>query len=246
MPVEQRDNPEYDSPWPGRVALFSVLWVALVVTLLWVLPSVKPRCIWSSTVDSVAQPRPAEFLYVMFPLSDDVPLWDSPGGKRVGTLKRAVACEQAELTGGGWVHVNDVQTTSWVRLTDLRFLPPHGNEAVLFEALLAVFRARDPKESRSGSFTLATVAEPPAGSKHTVATIRLQREDNWEEYQYTVTADTTEPLAIYRQYGPAASFRRTLRWVIAFSIATPLACVPMLIGLVRNRMGAKAPRSGSE
>lgn len=68
---------------------------------------------------------PPGFRYLMFPVDGGVAMFGSKGGEEIGTLDRAMANRHAEL-GGEWTRLMRLGPGAWVRMSDLRFLPPAG------------------------------------------------------------------------------------------------------------------------
>lgn len=146
---------------------------------------------------------PENFQYVMFPTHEDVRRHDAPDGARIGTLDRAVVNSQAEIEAGGWVRVLGAESDSWVKLSELAYLPPSGANVDYFAAYAKVYREQI--ERGSGRATLEITGQ---AERNAIITLRLAQEqdDDAQKYVYEVSQGRATPIKMYTIDGIAIGF----------------------------------------
>ncbi len=222
------------------------------------LPGPKPQRIWSASDGS---PVPIDFLFLMFPVDDNVPLYDAPGGKQVAVLQRALGNIYGEVRDAKWVQVPPSEPggkATSVRVSDLRYLSPAvaGTMPPLKEGaprppnyvgnFAAAYRARKPEETRGATYAIHTtmpenVRKEAAGrTGGRFATLRLQEGGNRREFHAMVTADNAIPLAIDQLYEGSKFTASITRWLIAGSVALVVAFAVWL-GVIALWQGRGTP-----
>lgn len=258
----------------GRLPVGAGSWLGWVVPLFiaagafWgtytvtkkLLPGPKPERTWSVLS---GKPAPIDFLFLMFPANDSVPLYDAPNGKQVGVLQRALGNIAGEVNGTTWVQVppNEPggQTLS-VRTIDLRYVSPavagtmapfspDGPRPPNYVAnFAAAYRARKPDEGRSATYMLHT-GVPDHLLKETVdrgggrvAAFQLREGGNRRDYYALVTADKAVPLAIDQLYEGSRFTSSIIRWLIS-GVASLIVAFAVWLGVValwQNRLSRRS------
>lgn len=167
------------------------------------------------------QAHPGDFVYIMYPATDTVPLFDIPRGRETAILSRAVANTHRELAHNGDVGWIEVQTNAqplWVRLTDLRLQPPPNTKADYFAAYADRYAKLDPQ-----GFAFATIkTSTTSDGTQTVTLKRCPDDDHVEKYIYQIKGTAPQPLRMYMYFGPGqalASFPLLAGVCIAATLA---------------------------
>jgi hypothetical protein len=237
-----------------------VWWGAFQLSRRW-LPGVRSQRVWS-VADGT--PAPTDFLFLMFPKDDNVPVYESRGGKQVGTLKRALGNDVGELSDQ-WVGGPALGTgpeeqgakRGYVRTEDLRYLStfvlgtaPPGQPAdkrINYVGEFAkAYMNRHKGESPEVKFMLYT--ERPPGldreaqavgedAKGRYVSLMLKVDGNRREFFARVTGDKAVPLALDRLSEASKSASVVTRNMVAACIATTIAAlaVVMAAGVLRHR-----------
>ncbi len=148
----------------------------------------KPGPAWTAASGG---PVPARFEYAMFPVNATVARYNAPDGAPVGVLDRAVVNSQHEIDAGGWIRVLSPAGDTWVRLSDLAYLPPTGATVDYFAAFGAVYRAEMGDEYGRASLKLENTSPGT-----TTVTLHLGQDDHAQTYVY----DVSKGLAIPKEY----------------------------------------------
>lgn len=180
-----------------RVGLVACLLLGALVVFRVVYAMVPPSKPVPSWVSTSGLPPPLDFLYVMFPSDDAVPLFSGPDGEQAGVLERAVTNTQQEISGGRWVAVQDPNGQHWVQLSRLEYLPPPGANRDYVAAFVAAYKARAPGEQRD-----AKVEFHPVGKGVTNVRLHLRQEDHWQDYIYDVSSGRATPREMNLVFGP--------------------------------------------
>jgi len=151
--------------------------------------------------------------------------YDAPDGQQVEMLTRALVNSQKEVDAGGWVEARDPGKVTWVRLSELRFVPP-PNAGVYFDRFVAVYRERNPPYYQN-----ATCSFEAAAPGETRATLRMQNDRRTTEYSYLISASGVRPLSMTLFDSIAGALEWFGSIVIATAVATA-ATVSLFIGVV--------------
>lgn len=192
-------------------AVFAIVSISLSVLIVFaIVPEREPVPAWEASSGS---PTPRDFLYVMFPVDDSVPLCDSASGNPVGTLSRAVTNSREELDAGGWVSINEPNGPLWVELSKLEF--SSSKSAVYFAAFEANYASRSPVPFRHASLDFRH--DSPG---LTIATLELRPDDDHvERYVYDIGPSGVTPQAMYRIFGPGEALKNLGRVLTATVVA---------------------------
>lgn len=258
--------------WGWRRALGVVLvlavWGGVFFFVQRVVPGAKAERTWSAASGS---PVPSDFVFLMFPVDENVPTYDSAGGKKVGLLERAMGNDYGELRNSQWVQVPPSDAAgkrTYVRVEDLRYLsaaaagtavaPPEGTPSKRINyvaAFAAAYRARSQGELRTATFMIYTSRPEALGREAEIGdraegryvSLALKEGPNQRQFFAKVTAEKAVPLAIDRLSEGSRIQRAVLRWIIAGCVATVAAVLAaVLIEALRRRgqgvEGLAAPR----
>lgn len=267
VPLLEAEAPQRTGRVVGRWVLISLLglavWAGVFNLVLFVLPGAKPERVWSAAGGT---PPPSDFLYLMFPVDDNVALFDSPGGKKVGLLRRALGNDFGEMTSRQWISVPPDEAgakTMYVRAEDLRYLsaavagtaPPVSeqplNERVNYVAAFAAsYRSRAPGERRQVRYMAYSACpaelarEGTIGGEGRYVSLDLKSGKNRRQFFARVTADKATPLAIDRIAEGSTQFYTVARWVLAGCVATVASGLTVVAsgGLRRRPDGGKIDR----
>ena len=234
--------------WCVGVLVAALVWGGVFQLTRFLLPSVKAQRTWSAADNT---PIPGDFLFLMFPVDDSVPLYDSPGGKKVGVLKRALGNDYGELHDSQWIQVPaDVkgEKSTYARLSDLRYLSsvvagtapplPEGvspaSRVNYVGAFAKVYMARGPGENREVKYMVhqsrpeGLDREADIGGEGRYVTFSLKANQNRRQFYAKVTADKAIPLAIDRLSEGSRLYSATMRTIVAASTATLIAGLAMV------------------
>lgn len=206
--------------------------------VLVLVPGARPERVWSAADGT---PPPSEFLFVMFPMDDNVALYDAPGGKKVGLLRRALGNDIGELASSQWIAVppgGPGQERSFVRAEDLRYLSaavagtappvaelPLEQRVNYVAALAAAYRSRAPHERRQVTYMVhlscpASLARECAVSgEGRYVSLDLKSGKNRRQFFARVTPEKAVPLAIDRIAEGSMVFYAVVRWIVAGCLA---------------------------
>ncbi|HYD00914.1 MAG TPA: hypothetical protein VEB22_06775 [Phycisphaerales bacterium] len=247
---------ESHSPRRGAVLRWVVLgligmtaWWGTYRVALRLLPGASLQRTWSAADGT---PVPNDFLFLMFPVDDAVPLYDSPGGKRVGVLRRALGNDHQEITESQWIQVpadKRGDPPAFVRLSDLRYLSanvlgtaPPLNEVPIDQrvnyvgAFAKAYMSRAPGEGREVQF-IAHQSRPPGldreagvglaevGENGRYVTLTLKANKNRRVFNARVSGDKAVPLAIDRLSEGSRAYTAVMRSILA-------ACAAIAVGFV--------------
>lgn len=248
------------SLWVVPFLVAAVAGAGVFLIALRMLPGPSMERTWSAADGT---PVPGDFLFLMFPANDHVPIYDSAGGKQVGVLERALGNQYNEIQGSRWVQVpagagNEKATN--VRISDLRYLsaatagtleagsprPPN-----YVAAFAAAYRAKEPGESRT--VTYAAHRQLPENVKEEVGdrkdglcvTLSFKANGNRRDYHALVTAETAVPLAIDRLYEGSKFSSSMTKWIIAGGAGLIGAVLAWLLAAIFQQRRAWGP-SGTE
>lgn len=223
-------QPRRSGPW-RRIAVGTAILVvgpivvfiaAMFVTTMFI--EAEPA--WTA---ASGQPVPADFLYAMFPMNATVTMYDTPDGVPVGVLARAVVNSQEEIDAGGWIRVLNPAGDTWVRLSELAYLPPPGANVDYFAAFAAGYSARIGDE-----FGRASVKLENANAGTTSVTLRLGRDDYAQRYEYEVANGLAVPKKYVRS-GIGDALRAAGISLSAMVLYEVLAIGAIVARMVRRR-----------
>jgi hypothetical protein len=226
-------RPFLPSGWVARGSVLFAIWLGTLVIAWWFLPGADPECIW---ISSSGHPTPSDFRYAMFPATNDVPIFDRPDGKEVGTLTRAMVNVESEVRAGGWVEVIDPAGSNWVRFEDLRYRAAPGSTTGYFDAFEKAYQARDPADFRTASLRFKEGRGGP-----TRLTLHLGQDDAWQEYVYQLSGEIATPLVAYIMHGPSAGIIETSRIMGAMVVAAVAVGGWVVIGEAWRRRARRKP-----
>lgn len=244
-----------------RLALVLLLaiaagWGAFKLVLILV-PGAKPERIWSA---ADGKPAPSDFVLLMFPVDDNVALYDSPGGKKVGLLRRAVGNDLGELASSQWIAVPPSQAgekRTYVRADDLRYLSaavagtaPPVTELPLDKrpnyvgAFAQAYRLRAPDERRQVTYMVYTscpeglAKESAISGEGRYVSLDLKSGKNRRQFFARVTVDKASPLAIDRIAEGSMQFFTFVRWILAgCAAAVAFVLTAIAAGGLKRRIG---------
>lgn len=217
--------------WLGAAV---VVWTCVFAIALKLTPTKVPEPFWIAG----AKPVPRDFLYVMYPTSPSVPLFDRPDGSANGVLDRAVTISRGELESGPWFSVNQTGGVAHVRRGDLTFDPPGARAEELVGAYAAAFRARNP--GRTFFDARVSLRLEPDGST-TVTFFRRLDDDHDDQYIYRLERGVPRPLEMRLEFGPARALGDLPRIVQSALIglyATTIFIALAYLVAVRRRIAA--------
>ena len=259
-PETTRPGPPHQGASPLSRAGSVLWWVALGVigmaawwgtyrVALHLLPGASLQRTWSAADGT---PVPNDFLFLMFPVDDAVALYDSPGGKRVGILRRALGNDYQEITQSQWIQVPGDQRgdpPAFVRLSDLRYLSanvlgtaPPLNEVPIDQrvnyvgAFAKAYINRAPAEKREVQF-IAHQSRPPGlereadvglaevGESGRYVTLTLKASKNRRVFSARVSGEKAVPLAIDRLSEGSRAYTAVMRSILA-------ACAAIAVGFI--------------
>jgi hypothetical protein len=234
MPTPQATTPSAS----GYPLLAWVAWVVVVLigavvvfgVVFSIIPETKSKPTW---VSSSGVPTPANFLYAMFPADSAVPLCDSPGGKPVAILARAVVNSQEEINAGGWVQVQEPGGPYAVQLSRLDYAPPLNASADYFAAFVSAYQARDPAGDRHARLE---IQRDPSGVAS--ARLHLRQGDHLQDYVYEVSPGRATPREMRVVFGPGEAVADIGRFILAVGAAIGfliLAGVGSIVVAMRRR-----------
>jgi len=229
--------------WLRRLAWAAaalVLWCFSFVAVLAGVPLGEPEPDWSS---ADGRPVPDDFLYMGYPVSGAVRLFDGPDGAEIGRLTRSVAVAQHELGGDPWISVRMPGSVAWVRRAELSFDPPAGGGGELVRAYFEAYKARNPGSTRLR--VSVSQSTTPDGS---VATVLERRpdDDHVERYAYRVEGGVPRAERMWRYFGPG--WAMSTLWIVGVaalgaSVVTVFAGAG--VGMVLRRRRARAVERAS-
>ncbi|MBS0198184.1 MAG: hypothetical protein JSR77_15630 [Planctomycetes bacterium] len=203
----------------GAVVVFRVVYAAI--------PAGKPNPTWVSTS---GLPPPSDFLYVMFPTDDTVPLCNGPGGAQVSVIQRALTNSQQEINTGGWVQVQDPRGVRWVQLSRLDYTPPPNANLDYFAAFVAAYKARAPGELRDAKLEFHSDAKGV-----TTARLHVRQENHRQDYVYDVSSGRATPREMYSVFGPGEALADAGRFAAALCSAAGFVMLVSVGSFLRTR-----------
>lgn len=216
--------------WAGWIVVVLIGAVVVFRVVFSVIPETKSKPTW---VSSSGAPTPANFLYAMFPADSAVPLCDSPGGKPVAILARAVVNSQEEIDAGGWVQVQEPGGPYAVQLSRLDYVPPPSASADYFAAFVSAYKARDPGKYRDARFEIQSGSSGVA-----TARLHLRQGDHLQDYVYEVSPGRATPREMRVVFGPGEAVADIGRFILAVGAAIGfliLAGVGSIVVAMRRR-----------
>jgi hypothetical protein len=165
----------WEGGWAGWLVSFlaaAAVFAGVYVLVHKTLPGAKAQRTWSAAESAEV---PTDFLFLMFPKDDKVPIYDAPDGRPVGILQRGLGNIYGEVRDAKWVRVpagdqaegaegGKGDKAATVRASDLRYLSPAvaGTMQPLKEGeprppnyvanFAAAYRARKPDEYRAATY----------------------------------------------------------------------------------------------
>ncbi len=213
----------------GWFALAVLAWFLALAVALWLAPSTKPTPLWEATNGRAV---PSDFLYLMYPASASVRVFDRPDGNDVGALTRAVACKHEKLNADGWVGVWTPTQSVWVRRTDLRF-ETSDLTGSYFRAYEKIVEA----QSVDGFGGASISANRDSKGVTTIRFERFPDDDHVERYLYQVSNGVATPVEVDHAFGPGEALADIPGFLVALIVATMVAILVRRFG--RWRMRAK-------
>lgn len=95
----------WEGGWAGWLVSFlaaAAVFVGVYMVVHKTLPGPKAQRTWSVAENAEV---PMDFLFLMFPKDDKVPIYDAPDGRPVGTLQRGLGNIYGEVRDAKWVRV---------------------------------------------------------------------------------------------------------------------------------------------
>lgn len=221
----------------GWFALAVLAWFLALAGALWLVPGTKPTPVWTAASGKAA---PAEFLYLMYPASESVRVFDAPGGNDAGTLTRAVTCTHENIEAEYWVSFWTPTRMLWVRRAHLRFEAPES-EFDYFRA----YRQAVVGQSTDG-FGWASISTERGSHGGLAFSFELcPDDDHVERYLYEVTDGVPHPLEMDYTFGPGLVLANIPKVLVALVIATMVAILVGRIGRWRMRAMALPKPEGT-
>lgn len=190
-----------------------VIWFAIAKLTHSVLPRPSaPLRVWWTSAEGKPPP---DFRYLMFPATEQVPIYNEPGGVSTGTLTRALSNTEEELHSGDFASFNG-GTTQWVRLSDLVFdLPEEKRDSLI----VAWKTASAPGFVRDAEFVRAT------GSAPSSVRIIITGDGITRQWEYTVTNNQPSPLraSLKTKRDDEVDGRNLENFLVASGVATAVA-----------------------
>jgi hypothetical protein len=232
MEGRMQGNPRDLGAWRGLAVCAAVVLLGPIVVFV-AAASASMVFITSEPAWTAAsgEPVPAKFEYAMFPINATVALHDAPDGTPVRVLDRAVVNSQREIDAGGWIRVLNPAGDTWVRLSELAYLPPAGATVDYFAAFAAVYPAQIADEFGNASLKLES-----ASMGTTLITLRLGQDDHAQSYVYEVSNGHASPKR-YTESGIGDGLR-----AVGFAFGATVLYEAVAVVVIVVRMARRRPR----
>lgn len=218
-------------PWRGIAVFVALVFVGPIVVFFAVASAcmvfLTPEPAWTAASGETV---PAKFQFAMFPVNATVALHDAPDGTPVGVLDRAVVNSRREIDAGGWIRVLNPAGDTWVRLSELAYLPPTGATADYFAAYAAVYSSHI--VDGFGIASLKLQSESPGTT--TVTLHLVQEENDRQTYIYEVSQGGVTPVKMYVIDGLAEGFETAAYSMIAMMLYEAAVVVLYIVRVVRH------------